>query len=187
MSASAGFELNIKTDPKRLFQQLVDAWKPSRENGRSLTLTNRQNSSIQLHAPSLAEDSKAEIEKLLKAFQPVVDKAASSIVNDLKQKFPETQSQPKEPYSMQGLKVPRKDWLCFVDYYYYTQKDRDDFLKLTRVLCDCADGDIVYYREPTGMGDIINPVSIKFDEILNFEPSMDDFRPYLITTQIKED
>lgn len=181
MSAAAGFEFNIKTDPKTLFQLLVGAWEPSRENGRSLTLTNRQNSSIQLNAPSLSEGSKAEIEELLKAFQPIVDKAITSLVNEVEQRFPETRTlSENEPYSSQGSKVPRREWLCFIEYYYYTQKDRDDFAKIVRILCDNADGDIVYYREPTGLGDIINPVTIKIEEILNYEPDMNDFRPYLI-------
>ena len=184
MSASAGFEFNVKTDPKTLFQLLVGAWEPRRENGRSLTLTNRTNSSIQLHAPSSSEGSKAEIEKILKAFQPIVDKAISSLVSQVEQKFPETRTlSEKEPYTEQDSKVPRREWLCFIEYYYYKQKDRDDFAKVARILCDNADGDIVYYREPTGMGDIINPVSIKLEEILNYEPSMDDFRPYLIKTE----
>jgi hypothetical protein len=72
------------------------------------------------------------------------------------------------------------DWTCYLDYYFYSKKDKMDFRNVVEIIFNFADGDFYYYPDPDISGVTGSPIPIQLNEVLKYEPSMSNSAWYVI-------
>ena len=182
MSTAPAFYLNTSS-PIELFEAIKQSWLAPGP-GRDIVLIDRMNhevkfdtrqpistSSMEMIKAVIASEegrTKKMIEELAKAWGaeiPHIPDASAPIV--------------------QSPENILKRWVCIL-FYYQFNKDKHDFVETARTIRKYAEDDIIYFRDETAAGGYESDdpqegdIRIDIDNILDYEPTMSDFKRYII-------